>query len=194
MKTAIIILASGKGKRFGSNKLLAFLKQKRVIDYALEAALGSKADQVLVVCSQEVERCISPNKRIAVIKNDEPELGMGRSIQMGVAFAKNKFDAVIISAADQPLKTSALYDKLIGLGEENPGFPACASIDGDPRNPALFPSEFYDELMRIEGDIGARRILRKTEEAIKINVDERVLLDIDKPEDLLKIESILDSR
>ena len=193
MKTVIILLASGSGKRFGSNKLLAFVGGKRLLDYSVEAALKSSADGVIAVCSPEVAEYLSKSSGIVTVINDSPDEGMSRSIRLGVEKARRDFDHVVIAVTDQPLKSSALFDMLIRTAKENPVHPVCASISGEPRSPSIFPSVFYDKLMAIRGDVGARNILRKEDSVIKVEVDRKTLLDIDTPEDLRKIEEILES-
>ncbi|WP_248925146.1 nucleotidyltransferase family protein [Paenibacillus hamazuiensis] len=87
--------------------------------------------------------------------------GMAYSIRAGVEVARERgVNAVLIMLADQPLVTAAWIDALIAAFAEDPGLDFVASSrEGKPMPPVLFSARLLDELQRLEGDAGARRLL-----------------------------------
>ena len=191
MKTAILLLASGMGRRFGSNKLLEPLGNDLIIDYSLNAATGSIADNVTIVCSREVCRYISSKGPFSLIQNDEPDIGMSHSIHLGVEYLRGDYDSILVINADQPLIQADLINEIIRLGKENPGHIVCVEADGKLRGPALFGSEYFDDLMNVSGDSGGREILGQAEGVLSIRVDELEVRDIDTAEDKAFVEDYM---
>lgn len=64
---------------------------------------------------------------------------------------------------------------------------------GKRGNPSLFGRKFYDQLLRIQGDIGARKIIRTNpEQVLSVDVDNPLsFFDIDTEEDLNTLNTLL---
>ena len=59
-----------------------------------------------------------------------------------------------------------------------------AAHDGRRGNPVLFDRRFFDDLTRVDGDIGGREILLESDASACVDVpDGGVRRDIDEPED-----------
>jgi CTP:molybdopterin cytidylyltransferase MocA len=64
-----------------------------------------------------------------------------------------------------------------------------ASYEGILGVPCVFPREYFDEIERLRGDVGARDILnRQRNEVIAVPMP-KAQLDIDRPEDCTRIWS-----
>jgi len=110
---------------------------------------------------------------------------MGSSIKSGIQkmIALKSIDAVIITVCDQPNISARLLDSMIKLyQEERPKAIACAYNDviGVP---ALFDSILFSELQMITGDKGARRLLEKYRDQIRVISCPEGALDIDTPKE-----------
>jgi CTP:molybdopterin cytidylyltransferase MocA len=57
--------------------------------------------------------------------------------------------------------------------------------DGSPGHPVLFPKDCFDDLARLDGDQGARPVLRANDHRLlRIALPgQRALIDLDTPED-----------
>jgi molybdenum cofactor cytidylyltransferase len=95
---------------------------------------------------------------------------------------------------DQPLLNSNTIDHMLDRFRYS-GKDICVPVyKGKRRNPTIFNRVLYDQLMAIEGDIGARDIIRANpERVLDIEMDDPLcFFDIDSPKDLKKLQSLLD--
>jgi molybdenum cofactor cytidylyltransferase len=115
---------------------------------------------------------------------------MSSSIRAGIAAinqSNSKLDAVIIALADQPLISEAVFDRLIQSYQETKNIIIASAYDDIVGVPALFDKTLFSELMNIEGDKGARVLMRKyLNEVLTIKIPEAGI-DIDTPDDYEKL-------
>lgn len=178
------------------NKLLTTLSDKPLVSWSVEAALASGCAEVIVVVGHEAERVrgVLPTG-VRPVVNEEWMAGISSSIRRGVQEISRDSEAVVIMVADQPLIHPAIPALLASLILQG-GHPlSCASVGGEPRNPAAFHKRLYNELLRLEGDRGAKSVvLRHLSEAALLEVPEEMLMDVDTPEDLERIAKTLQPR
>jgi molybdenum cofactor cytidylyltransferase len=96
-------------------------------------------------------------------------------------------DAVAVLLGDMPEVSAALLDRLIGaLDPARGALIAVPTRDGKRGNPVVWSRRFFDELARLEGDVGARHLIGQSGEAVvEVPVDDdAAFLDIDTPEAL----------
>jgi len=94
---------------------------------------------------------------------------------------------------DQPMLKSAVIDQVLGafwLSEKDIGVPVWRTKRG---NPAIFSRAMYAQLMAIEGDVGARNIIRANpEQVLGVEVDDPLcFMDIDSPQDYEYLQRLL---
>lgn len=163
-----IYLAAGKSSRFGSEKLLAPIQQKPLGVYALESAIESKLDRIVVVSKENDQLLWIPEKihmsEKCIIKTCESSTkGLSHSLKCGLLEAeKLSADAIIVILADQPLITSLILNQLIINFIENPG----ASFVGIKMKdiitpPILIAQKLFRHIYQLQGDRGANCIIRK---------------------------------
>lgn len=189
MRIGIVLLAAGMSRRFGeANKLLADVRgcpmAGRVMDELL--ALGMERNTAVVSDARVAQ--LARERGLEVVENKQPELGMARSIVLGVD-AMREMDAVLLLNADQPRISAASLRRLVDTFECGGGKPACL-IDGTHfGNPAIFGRAYYKELLSLSGDRGAKGILKKHESMLlKVPcAHEGELADADDPDTLRAI-------
>ena len=96
-------------------------------------------------------------------------------------------DGVIVCLGDMPQVDAALIDRLIGAFDPEKGaLVVVPVIDGERGNPVLWSRRFFPDLMAIEGDVGARKLIGRYGEAVvEVPVTGKAALtDIDTPEAL----------
>ena len=108
--TAIILMAAGVGKRFGSNKLLAPYRGRPMWEYALDVALTAKSVRGTPVILVSGYQTLLDAPDVIPVRNDCPLLGASHTIRLGVKAAEQLgAEYAIFMVADQPeLKAGSL--------------------------------------------------------------------------------------
>ena len=183
MKLGVVLLAAGKSERFGTNKLLAGFRGRPMVCCALEAAISLKAARTAVVSGcGEVSR-LAEEPGCEVIVNDAPQLGQSHSIRLGVR-AMQDMDAVLLMVCDQPSLTAASLERLVQRFACSGKSIACLRDGTHMGNPALFSRRYFGELLALQGDRGAKGVLRAHEDDLLVvdTVGPDELADADTPD------------
>jgi len=185
-----VILAAGRSTRMGGpNKLLAELGGKALVRTVTEQALASKASSVVVVTghqAEQVEKALA-GLHVKFVRNPDFAEGLASSVKAGVAAVPADADGAVICLGDMPLISSGLIDRLIGTFAPDRGNLIAVPVsDGRRGNPVLWSRRFFNELMTLDGDIGARHLIAKHSEAVaEVPVEGHgAFLDIDTPQAL----------
>jgi molybdenum cofactor cytidylyltransferase len=187
---AAVILAAGRSTRMGGpNKLLAELNGKPLVRIATEQAIASKASDVIVVTGHqaaEVETALAGLK-VKFVRNPDFAAGIASSVKAGIAAVPQKADGAVVCLGDMPLIEAGLIDRLIDAFAPDRGQLIVVPVSDNRRgNPVLWSRRFFDELMTLDGDVGARHLIAKHSEAVAEVAAEGhgAFLDIDTPEAL----------
>jgi len=192
---AAIVLAAGRSTRMGGpNKLVAEISGKPLVRIAVEEALASRAKPVIVVTGHERERVEAALAGLPVklVHNREFADGLASSVRTGIATVPAEADGAVICLGDMPQVDAALIDRLIAAFDPEQGaLGVVPTIDGKRGNPVLWSRRFFPDLMAIEGDIGARRLIGRYGEAvIEVPVTGKAALtDIDTQEALAGLKA-----
>ncbi|MDP2409966.1 MAG: molybdopterin-binding/glycosyltransferase family 2 protein [Pseudolabrys sp.] len=192
---AALVLAAGRSTRMGAlNKMLAEIGGKPLVRIAAEQALASRAKPVIVVTGHERERVEAALAGLPVqfVHNADYADGLGTSLKAGIAAVPDKADGVIVCLGDMPQVDSALIDQLIAAFDPDSGaLVVVPSIEGRRGNPVVWARRFFNELMAISGDIGARHLIGSYAEAV-VDVPltgDAALTDVDTPESLSAVKA-----
>jgi molybdenum cofactor cytidylyltransferase len=187
---AAIILAAGRSTRMGGpNKLLADLGGKPLVRTVTEQALASKVQSVIVVTghqAEQVEKALHGLK-VKFVRNPDFAEGLASSVKAGVAAVAGNADGAVICLGDMPLISSNLIDRLIEAFAPDRGHLIAVPVSDNKRgNPVLWSRRFFNELMTLNGDIGARHLIARHSEAVaEVPVEGfGAFLDIDTPQTL----------
>ena len=190
MRLGVVLLAAGKSARFGTNKLLADFCGRPMVCYALEAAGALEAERTAVVTGcGEIAR-LAAERGFQVIANDAPQLGQSHSIRLGVR-AMQDMDAVLLMVCDQPRLTGASLKRLTQRFARSGKRVACLRDGTHLGNPAVFTARCFDELLALEGDRGAKGVLRAHADELLVfdTVGPDELTDADTPETLAQMQN-----
>ena len=182
-RTALILLAAGRSRRFGDADKLTVPYLGRPLGLHVVVALEAVpfAARIAVVADTALDLATCGYQ---VVTNDDPSAGLGRSLQLGMAAAVQRDpDAVVIALADMPRVTAAQIYRLLDAAHGDDAI--VASSDGViPRPPALFGRAHFAALLSARGDMGARDLVRRGHHVVAPPSE---LIDIDTPEDLEKL-------
>lgn len=184
-----MVLAAGRGSRFGGthHKLAQSLGEETVLGSTLANALASGLPVVVVTTAalMPLVQDMVAMRDIVLLppvgsRTGDP-LGMGWSIAAGVG-ARANAGGWLILPGDMPLVRPGT---LVAVAEALRQHPvAYAQHRGRRGHPVGFQRELVNELMALQGDEGARRLVGRYP-AAGVEVDDPgVLIDLDTPEDL----------
>lgn len=195
---AAMLLAAGGARRFGDQKLLSWVpnvdgSRVPLVRQSAVALQRGGADRVLVVLGREgelVRECLT-GLDLQFVANDAFANGMSTSVIAGVRRAIELWpDAagLLIALGDQPLPNERILPGLMDA------FAAAKPVIVAPRyrgargNPVIFSRELVPELLAIEGDEGARRVIeRDPTRIVYVDFDFPPPLDVDTVEDLARL-------
>ncbi|MCI5902201.1 MAG: nucleotidyltransferase family protein [Blautia sp.] len=188
-KIALILLAAGNSRRFGSNKLLYQIGGKCMYEYVLdrltEIYKSNPTAFSVTVVTQYAEIAAKAEEVCATaIFNEYPERGISYSVRLGIRANKDA-DACLFAVADQPWLRKETIEGLIHqflLSGKKIGGVVCNDQMG---NPCIFHRDYYGELEALEGDVGGKKILMMHQEDTTWYPveEEKELTDLDqKPE------------
>ena len=189
-KLAAIVLAAGRSTRMGGpNKLLEEIGGKPIVRRAAEAAVGSTARPVIVVTGHQGDHVAAALKGLDVrrIQNADFADGLATSLKAGIAALPEEVDTVAVVLGDMPEVTSGLINRLVAAIDPARGALIAVPTRGGRRgNPVVWSRRFFDELSRLEGDVGARHMIAQYEVAVvEVPVDDDAAFrDIDTPDAL----------
>lgn len=188
LKVGGLLLAAGGSSRLGRPKQLVDWEGKTLIRRAAEALLAADCSPVFVVLGGEVERSRQELEGLdaEVVINDSWKSGMGSSIAVGMGSILAVIpqpDAVLISLCDQPFVTAEKLRPFIEMFDESRVAVIAAHYNDVAGVPALFSAKLYPDLAALNGDKGAREIIRNSPDVVTIPLSEAAI-DIDSNGDL----------
>lgn len=187
-RIATLILAAGASRRLGRPKQLLEIDGRTLLRRTAELALSAAAGPVLVVLGARAEemRPELAGLKVETIENPDWAEGMSTSLRAGIRRLETEqppVAAVLVLLVDQPRVNIQLLDRLIRLYEERKPPVVASRYNGLNGVPAVFDRSLWEELKNIEGDRGARRVIRRYEKDMAIVDFPPAAEDIDTPED-----------
>lgn len=179
-----VVLAAGRGRRFGATKQLAELDGRPLVRHVVDTALAAGLDPVLVVVGHDADRvrAVLP-AQVEVVPNPDHATGQASSLRAAVAAATaHPADALVVLLADQPGITPASVRAVTAARAD--GTPVVRAVyDDGPGHPVLFARAVWPDLARVVGDAGARQLLDDLSVS-HVRVPGPRPPDVDRPEDL----------
>lgn len=154
-----VVLAAGRGRRFGAVKQLAPLDGRPLLEHALAAMAQSPIDDAVVVLGFAAERIVAEADLCGIrpVLCEEWEAGQAASLRAGVT-ALAEAEAAVVTLGDQPLVSSAAIGRLISSRAH--GLDGLrATYGGEPGHPVVLERPLLDRVLDLRGDVGARDLL-----------------------------------
>jgi molybdenum cofactor cytidylyltransferase len=184
-----IILAAGASSRMGRPKQLLEWRKRPLLEHAVANARAVLAERVIVVLGANAEAIQTTIDLSAVtsIVNPDWQEGMASSIRVGIRALPESAEAALILLCDQPLINAAHIGKLLNGWQSAPTWIVASQYHHSVGVPALFPAEYFGDLLGLSGDRGAKPLLMKFENSLlKIPLPEAEL-DVDSEGDFERL-------
>lgn len=186
--TVLVLLAAGRGTRWGDigGKLHEpFLGRPLGLHVAVALESIPFKERIAVVGAKPLDYAAHGFR---VLANDQPEEGMARSVRIGVACARDlEADAVLIALADMPRVTAAHIYRVFDAST-GPASVVASSDGAAPKPPSLFGRERFEFLMTLDGDEGARDLVRSGRHVVTSPAE---LIDVDTAEELEQLHALI---
>lgn len=184
-KIAGIILAAGKSRRMGRDKLqLKARGGQSILNTIIDAAASSTLDEVSVLLD-EGRKNTAHHKQLKVsygaIRSDNMAQSVNAAIDHAVASGASH---VMIILGDMPAVVASDINALIEQSRKTPGAIVRPTHKSEAGNPVILPLRYAGELKaKLKGDEGARTIFATGQfDIIDVECGAGVLIDIDTPE------------
>jgi molybdenum cofactor cytidylyltransferase len=180
-----VLLAAGKGTRFGGDKLLATLDDGTPVGLMAARNLAAALTEVVAVVRPEDARLarLLAGAGIAVEACPTAWQGMGSSLAHAVR-ARPDAAGWIVALADMPKVRQATIRAVAAALEA--GAPLAAPVyRGSRGHPVGFSAAYGPRLAALSGDAGAREIVRAERGRI-------VMLEVDDPGIVADIDTVAD--
>ena len=159
MSLPTVVLAAGASTRLGEPKQLVMLGDETLLERTVRVAREAGCSPVVVVVGADYAQVLGNNvlgDAVTVI-NDQWKEGMASSIRLGVrtlGIVAKDAEGVLLMTCDQPAVTAKHLLRLTLKAEVK-----ASRYAGRSGVPAFFPKKYFDQLMKLKGDSGARELL-----------------------------------
>jgi len=182
-----ILLAAGRGTRFGGRKLLHPLADGTPLGVASARALCAALDRVVAVVrpGDEALAAVLREAGCEILPCARSEEGMGASLACGVEHAAAA-SGWLVALADMPYVSAATIAGVVAALQAGASIAAPVLADGRRGHPVGFAAEWLAELRALDGDAGARRLLQAHGARVRwLRTDDvGCTVDIDLPGDV----------
>jgi molybdenum cofactor cytidylyltransferase len=178
---AIAILAAGASKRMGRPKQLLSLRGKSLVQHAVDVAKETRETPIFLIVGanhEQVEAAVQADG-VTFVYNSDWQEGMSSSIRAAVKKAAGYAQALLFLNCDQPLITADSLNQLIARFHPIERPLVAARYNGVIGSPAIFSHIFFNKLLELKGDAGAKSVLREFEGQLTTVDVPDAALDID---------------
>jgi len=192
---AVAVLAAGSGSRLGgpTAKPIVALGGRPLMAYALDAALGSGLRPCVLVVGHRASAVadVAP-QGVTVVRARGFRRGISASLRAAIDFLEGypQVGAVCVGLADQPLVGDEAYRRLAAAYDDGATL-AVATYASVRANPVLLARSRWPEAKALDGDEGARALMRANavvEVPCDGTGDPR---DVDTADDLRAVEAMM---
>lgn len=184
-----LLLAAGRGSRFGGDKLMHRLADGDPLVLASARRLAAATDRMVALVRPQHASLHEAllGFGIEFVEVPDSDAGMGNTLAAGIR-ATPQSAGWVVALGDMPrVRYETVREVAVAL---RAGAAIAAPFYcGQRGHPVGFARQWYDVLKGLDGDEGARRVLHAASTGItRIDVDDpSCLLDVDTPQDIVQM-------
>jgi molybdenum cofactor cytidylyltransferase len=198
-RIAALVLAAGRSSRMGQeNKLLIQIDGQHMIARVAAQTAAAGLDPCFVVTGHEADavRAAITATQVSFAHNPDYAQGLSSSLRAGLRALPENVDGVLICLGDMPDVRAVHLQKLIAAFDPVEGRAICVpTFQGKRGNPVLFGAQFFEQMLNVAGDTGARHLISEHGDLVceVAMEDAAVLLDLDTPQTMLEYQRSVQS-
>ncbi|WP_166423814.1 nucleotidyltransferase family protein [Paraglaciecola sp. 20A4] len=177
MKVAALMLAAGQSKRFNGIKQLAEINGQPMLLHTLNhlTSSGELLDKlwefniILGAHAPQIKHVLP--SYVTPLQFIDWQKGMGASLAFGVKNVHSESSHLLVTLADQVAIRREHVETMLHHCAQAPGKIIAARYDKVLGAPVIFPRCYFTQLLALDADTGARKILQ-------LHIDDVVAVDI----------------
>jgi molybdenum cofactor cytidylyltransferase len=193
-----LILAAGSSTRMGRAKPLLEFRGSYLLEHVIRLTLSLNFSKIIAVVghqSDQVQTCIRvEDERFQWVVNSHYQAGQSSSLLEGLKNGEH-YSSVMVFLGDQPLISEETIRLVFKRGVDQYGelpnqpFVIRPAFQGTPGHPVFIGNFQMIDFSRLEGDQGAKQIIRNIHHSFLLPVeDPGILIDMDTPEEYEKFK------
>ncbi|MCD7748704.1 MAG: nucleotidyltransferase family protein [Oscillospiraceae bacterium] len=163
---AAVLLASGRGKRFGPDKLLYEVEGVPMAEWAFRA-LPPDMPVFVVTGDSRVEALARQHENITVVENTDERDDIALTIRLGLQALPENTTGALFCVCDQPWLTRQSVERLTEAFRAAPEGIYVLAWGARPGNPCLFHKTYFPELAALEPDQGGKTVIARHPGAVR---------------------------
>ena len=183
-----ILLAAGGSSRYGECKQLVEINGSSLIRLAVDKLIPLfPPDRIIVVVGANSEAVAQGvgDLPVRTVYNTGWQRGLASSLKAGLNSVEPDCRAVLITLCDQTLVSEECLRRLIDRWLTDTSEIVASGYADTVGTPAIIPAEFYPQIQAMEGDSGAKSILKNNTGRVSTLPIPEAEFDIDVPADLI---------
>ncbi len=191
--TGMIILAAGESSRLGNIKQLLHFNGRTLLQHVIDEATKAGVQPILVITganATKISASIDDDSKVNILVNENWQEGISSGIVAGVhkmVSLNESIKKIIIAVCDQPFVTSALFEQLDQMQDKSRKPVVACTYADTVGTPALFTEKYFDQLLDLKGDEGAKKILKNNRQDVATIDFPKGDIDIDTQKDYEKL-------
>jgi molybdenum cofactor cytidylyltransferase len=184
-----LVLAAGRGTRFGGAKVLAAHDEVPLVRHAVNQLVAAGIGSVVVTAGEHAAEIVAAlvGTPTTVVQVD-PAGEMSASLRAGVLALSSECAAFVVALGDQPGVDPAVVRALVETWEGSTSAAVVPVYRGAQGHPVLFDATMRRRFGALVGDRGGRDLLADLgDRVVWMPVDADVPVDVDTMDDLRRL-------
>ena len=184
----LAVLAAGASRRLGQPKQLVKLDGEPLVRRQCRIAIESQTGSVCVILGCHANECVAAivDLSVAQIINQFWSEGLASSIRHAALAAIDKdVNGLLLVHVDQYRLTAADLQTLYATWKQSPESVSVAMYGDAIGPPVIFPRHCFANLLELNGDVGARRVIasQPAHAVLRVSIP-NAIQDLDEPSQL----------
>jgi CTP:molybdopterin cytidylyltransferase MocA len=185
-KHGAVVLAAGASTRLGRAKQLIDIEGEPLLRRATRRVLATGPGDCIVVLDHDAERIgkVLDGLDVRVLRIRDADTGMAASLRAGLISLDASCAGALVVLTDQPALTADHLEALCAAWRAAPERAAASAYAGVLGVPAVLPRAWFEEIIALRGDAGARALLRARSDDVTALAAPELAVDIDRVDDI----------